>query len=67
MFELGKTYQMTCHTNSDLKVTYKCIKRTNKMVILENEYDGQITRKINIGFDGVEVVYNPFISSKNNL
>lgn len=58
-FEVGKTYQCTCHTEDHHVYEYKVIKRTKKTVtLLESGKSKQIIRKIHDTVDTGEYV-NP--------
>jgi len=72
-FETGQTYEMTFIGNSDLKVKFNCIKRTNKTATFK-KVNGkeQMTRKIKVSQD-VEYVlsdsysFAPIINSRRKV
>lgn len=55
-FEIGKTYVMTFIGDSDLKVKFKCIKRTASFATFEGFKGEILRRKINLYSDSEYVL-----------
>jgi len=55
-FETNKTYLMTFATDSDLKVPFKVIGRTDKTLQIKDNRDGNVMRKKIKVYNGEEFV-----------
>jgi hypothetical protein len=56
-FQIGNIYEMRFIGDSDLKISFKCVKRTAKTVTMESVKGSEsLTRRIKTSYDNIEYV-----------